>query len=77
MTMTKLLEEAIATVRKLPDSAQDIAAQFLLNFAQPDQARFELSQQQMTELESAIRQADEGKFATETEMEDVWQRFER
>jgi hypothetical protein len=73
--MTKLLEEAIATVRELPDSAQDIAARFLLAFANPDAGLLELGDDQVAEVELAKREAREGKMATDAEMDEVWRRF--
>lgn len=75
--MTKLLEEAIETVRRLPDSDQDVAAKFLLGFANPDAHRYQLSDTQAAEVELARREAREGKIATDAEMAQVWQRFGR
>jgi hypothetical protein len=73
--MNKLLEDAIATVRELPDSDQEIAAKFLLNFANPDAKRFQLTDAQVAEVEAAKVEVREGKIATESEMSDVWRRF--
>ena len=39
MTMIKLLEDAIASVRQLPEADQEFAARFLLAFANPDADR--------------------------------------
>ena len=73
--MTKLLEQAIETVKELPDSQQDIAAKFLLAFANPDANRFQLNDAQVVEVELAKREVREGKIATEAEMAEVWRRF--
>ena len=73
--MTKLLEQAIATVKELPEPQQDIAAKFLLAFANPDAHRFQLDDAQVAEVELAKREVREGKIATEAEMADVWRRF--
>ena len=59
--MTKLLEEAIATVRELPEGAQDIAARFLLGFANPDNEQFQLSDEQLAEVELAKKEVRKGK----------------
>jgi hypothetical protein len=75
--MTKLLDEAIAIVRSLPESDQDRAAQFLLGFANPEGHRYQLSDEQAAEVEIAQREASEGKLATDAEMNEVWQRFDR
>lgn len=75
--MTKLLEQAIATVRQLPEGDQDIAAKFLLGFANPDAPHFHLTDAQVTEVELARREVRDGKLATDADMEDVWRKFSR
>jgi hypothetical protein len=75
--MIKLLEEAIASVKHLPERDQELAAEFLLGFANPDAHRYQLSDQQVTEVEMAKREVREDKIASEAEMEEVWQRFSR
>ncbi len=73
--MTKLLEEAIATIRKLPESEQDVAAKFLLGFADPAARRYQLDDAQAAEVELAQGEVREGKIATDAEMAEVWRRF--
>jgi hypothetical protein len=73
--MTKLLEQAIATVKELPESQQDIAARFLLAFANPEANRYQLDDGQLAEVELAKREVREGKIATEAEMAETWRRF--
>ena len=73
--MTKLLEEAIATIRKLPESEQDVAAKFLLEFANPAAPRHRLDDAQAAEAESAQREVREGKVASDAEMAEMWRRF--
>jgi hypothetical protein len=75
MVMTKLLEEAIAKVRRLPDREQDVAAKLLLAFANPEAAEYQLSDEQLAEVEITKREVRAGKIATEAEMADVWRRF--
>ena len=75
--MTKLFEEAIAVVRDLPEDQQDLAAKLLLGFANPDAEQYQLSDEQVAEVEAAKREVREGKFATDAEMEEVWRRFGR
>jgi hypothetical protein len=75
--MTKLVDEAIATVRALSDEDQDLAAKFLLGFANPDAPRHQISDAQAAEVELAKREVREGKIATDAEMTEVWQRFGR
>jgi hypothetical protein len=73
--MNKLLEDAIETVRDLPDADQEVAARFLLQFANPDAGRYRLTDTQVAEVEIAKREVREGKIATEQEMNDLWRRF--
>jgi hypothetical protein len=75
--MTKLFEEAIAIVRDLPEGEQDLAARFLLSFANPDADRYQLNAAQVAEVEAARQEVREGKIASEAEMDEVWQRFGR
>jgi hypothetical protein len=75
MVMTKLLEEAIATVRRLPDREQDVAAKLLFTFVNPEAAEYQLSDEQLADVEIAKREVRAGKIATEAAMADVWRRF--
>lgn len=73
--MNKLLEDAVATVRELPDADQEIAAKFLLYFADPDARHYQLTDAQVAEVEIAKREVRDGKISTEQEMNDLWRRF--
>ena len=75
--MTKLLEEAIATIRELPEGDQDLAAKFLLGFANKDAHQYRLNDDQIADVERARTEARGGKIATDVEMADVWRRFRR
>jgi hypothetical protein len=74
--MTKLLEEAIAKLRGLPESDQNMAARFLLEFANPDMRELQLSDAQVAEVKLAQREVRDGNFATDAEMAEVWRRFD-
>jgi len=73
--MTKLLDEAIASVRTLPEPEQELAAQFLPAFCNPDSHRHRLDAEQAAEVELAQQEVREGKIASDAEMNDVWRRF--
>jgi hypothetical protein len=60
--MSKLLEQAIDKVQKLPEAEQDRVAELLLGFADNGQARYRLTDEQLAEVEAARREAREGKF---------------
>ncbi|HYA04902.1 MAG TPA: hypothetical protein VEF90_03350 [Xanthobacteraceae bacterium] len=75
--MIKLLEEAIDTVKRLPEHEQEIAAEFLLGFANADAHRYQLSDQQVAQVELAKREVRDGKIASDAEMDEMWRRFGR
>jgi hypothetical protein len=75
--MTKLLEQAITAIRELPEIEQDLLAELLLGFANPEARHHQLSSEQLAEVELAKDEVRMGKFATEAEMEDLWRRFNR
>jgi len=73
--MIRLLEEAIASVQLLSEKEQELAAEFLLGFANPEAHRYRLTDWQAAEVELAKREVREGKIATDSEMAEVWRRF--
>jgi hypothetical protein len=75
--MNKLLEEAIVSVERLSERDQELAAKFLLGFANPDAHHYQLSNQQVAEVKLAMREVRQGKIASDDEMDEVWRRFGR
>jgi hypothetical protein len=73
--MTKLLDEAVAKVRALSDVEQDRIAAMLLGFADREADEYQLSPQQIAEVELARQEAKYGLFASDDEMADLWRRF--
>ena len=73
--MTKLLEEAIARLRALPEGDQDLAARFLLGFADPAARTVQIGDVEAAEVELTRREIREGRIATDAEMKAVWRRF--
>lgn len=77
--MTKLLDEAIAEIRKLPDAEQDRAAALLLALAQdPDQAEaadYRLTPEQVEQVRLGLEQAARGEFVPDEQVEEMWRRF--
>jgi hypothetical protein len=74
-THEKLLENAIDQVRSLPEADQERAAKFLLQFANPDASRYQLTDSQLADVELAKREVKEGKIASEREVSELWRRF--
>jgi len=74
--MTKLLEDAIAQARELPENEQDQIAEAL--FAHMAGAEFRLTDDQVEEVKRRQRELREGKtrFATEEEMDALWKQCE-
>ena len=78
--MTKLLDEAIAEIRKLPDAEQDRAAALLLALAHEqddDAASYGLTPEQVAQIRLGLEQARRGEFVPEDEVEEMWRRFGR
>jgi hypothetical protein len=73
--MTKLLDQAVAEVRKLSDSEQDRVASVVLGLIDCDIEAVNLTPEQMAEVELARQEAREGLFASDQEMTDLWRRF--
>jgi hypothetical protein len=71
--MTKLLERAIAEIRRLPESRQDEAAKVLLEIASQEAGDHRLSAEQMADLEARL--AGPPDHASDTEVEVVFRRL--
>jgi predicted transcriptional regulator len=70
--MTKLLEQAVETVRGLPPEIQDELARMLLQLAGEDQAPFQLSAEEAASFDQSLAQAERGEFATDEQVRAVW-----
>lgn len=76
--MTKLLDEAIAKVRELPDEEQERAAESLMVFAElAKQGVYKLSAQERAAIEASKAQARRGQLATDAEVEAAYARFRK
>jgi hypothetical protein len=73
--MTKLLEEAVAKVQGLSDEEQDYVAAMLLDFTSREADSYQLTPEQVAEVELARKEAKEGLFASDEEMRELWRRF--
>jgi predicted transcriptional regulator len=70
--MTKLLEQAVETVRGLPPEVQDDLARILLQLAGKDQPVVQLSAADEASFAESLAQADRGEFATDEQVRAVW-----
>jgi hypothetical protein len=60
--MTKLLEQAIAKVRTLPDEDQDALALALLSMTDSDAAAVPLGEETRAAIREGLAQAERGEF---------------
>jgi hypothetical protein len=70
--MTKLLEQAVETVRGLPPEMQDELARLLLQLAGEAQPPLQLSPKEEASLDESLAQADRGEFATDEQVRAIW-----
>jgi len=74
--MTKLLDQAIAKVRELPEEEQERAAESLMVFAElAKQGVYKLSPEERAALEESKGQLRRGEAATDEEVEAAYARF--
>ncbi|QRG05837.1 hypothetical protein EZH22_22835 [Xanthobacter dioxanivorans] len=74
--MTKLLEQAIAEIGKLPGAGQDRAAHSLFGpIQQEGQAEHQLPPVQVERGRLGLAQAQRGEFADPQDIEELWRRF--
>ena len=73
--MTKLLDQAVAAARILPDELQDEIARVMLNLAGNGQDVIELTPEEEASFEKSLAQAGRGEFATDEAVEAVWARY--
>jgi hypothetical protein len=70
--MTKLLEQAVETVRGLPPEMQDDLARMLLQLAGEDQPVLQLSAEEAASFDESLGQAERGEFATDEQVRAIW-----
>jgi hypothetical protein len=71
--MTKLLDEAVEAVRRLPSNDQDDIARTIMRLAGSDLAKpYALSPEEGEAIALSRAAADRGEFATDDEVRAVW-----
>jgi hypothetical protein len=73
LNMSKLLERAMAEIRRLPENRQDEAAAILLDFAAQESSADHLSPEQIADLEDRLASAPD--YATDEEVEALFRRL--
>jgi predicted transcriptional regulator len=72
--MTKRLEDAVATIRRLPDEEQDLAAELLQMLANRGAAPYRLSEDERTAVHQGLAEADRGEFLPDNRANDLLKR---
>ena len=74
--MTKLLEKALEAVRRLPPDTQDEIARAMLNLADEGEPE-DIDPAHLPAVLEGLAQAKRRQFASDTEIEAAFRRFER
>jgi hypothetical protein len=72
LAMTKLLEQAVETVRGLPPETQEELARMLLQLAGEDQPLLQLSAEEAASFDESLAQVDRGEFTTDEQVRAIW-----
>lgn len=72
--MTRLLEQAIAKLKTLPEQDQDAIALAILG--EIDSIEVPLDDATRAAIRDGVEQARRGEFASDEEMEALWKRFD-
>ena len=75
--MTKLLEQALTAVRRLPAESQDEIARAMLHLAAGDGEPEQVDPAHLSAVLEGLAQADRREFATDAEVEAAFRRFDR
>ncbi|UFZ07817.1 hypothetical protein LQG66_16575 [Bradyrhizobium ontarionense] len=74
--MTKLLDQALAAVRRLPPETQDEIARAMLTLAGDESEPEEIAPSHLPDVLESLAQAKRRRFATDTEIEAAFRRFD-
>lgn len=75
--MTRLFDQAVATVAQLPDEQQDAFARVLLQLAGHEQPVYLLTPEEEADLDASIAAEKRGEFATDEEIRAIWAKHGR
>ena len=70
--MTRLLEQAVESVRALPPDAQDAVARFIRQVARDDAPVIQLTAEEDADLAAADAEIARGDYATDAEVASLW-----
>ena len=72
--MTKVLEDAIEKVRRLPDERQAYVAEVLEQIAAAGSDPFIVPENHRAAVLEGLREAEQGKFVGDEEMDALWKK---
>lgn len=75
--MTKLLDQALAAVRRLSPEEQDEIARAMLDLARDEREPEEIDPAHRAAVLEGLEQAERREFATQGEIESLFRRFGR
>jgi predicted transcriptional regulator len=75
--MTKLLEAALEAVRRLPPKSRDEIARAMLHLAVGDGTSEPVAPAHLAAVIEGLAQAERGEFASDSEVEAAFRRFDR
>jgi DNA-binding transcriptional regulator YdaS (Cro superfamily) len=73
--MTKLLEQAVEAVRRLPAHSQDEIARAMLSLASEEESPEDIDPAHLADVLEGLAQARRREFATDEEVEAAFRRF--
>jgi predicted transcriptional regulator len=73
--MSKLLEQAIAKARALPEEEQDALGAVLLTMTEEEGGVVQLDDETRAAIREGLDQARRGEFVPEEEIQALWKRF--
>lgn len=75
--MTRLMEQALATVRSWPDAQQNEAAEILLALDRLGPAAYQATEEELQAIDEALAQIERDEFASDAEVEAAFARFRK
>ena len=75
--MNAKLKDIIARVETWPEWAQEQAVDLLLALEQEQAEPYQATQEELTAIDRGLRDAAEGRFATDEEVEAVFAKYRR
>lgn len=75
--MTRLMEQALATVRNWPEAQQDEAAEILLALDRLGPADYQATDEELHAIDEALAQIERGEFAADADVAAAFARFRK